>query len=122
MINVLANAASQTTGADISNGLVVVMGIGIVFVGLISIIIICSIMGSICKALIKQPVAAAVEEEPEQIPNRQEMVAAVSAAIASENIEEIRSAASGLNTSDAVMAEIAGYLTDAANALESYLN
>ncbi|MBQ4313641.1 MAG: OadG family protein [Clostridia bacterium] len=84
MINVLANAASQTTGADISNGLVVVMGIGIVFVGLISIIIICSIMGSICKALIKQPVAAAVEEEPEQIPNRQEMVAAVSAAIAEE--------------------------------------
>ena len=49
-------------------------------------------------------------------------VAAASAAIASENIEEIRNAAAGLNTSDAVMAEIAGYLTDAANALESYLN
>ncbi len=45
-------------------------------------------------------------------------LASVSAAIASENIEELRSAASGL---DASMSELAGYLNDAANALESYL-
>ncbi|MGN1346055.1 MAG: extracellular solute-binding protein, partial [Eubacteriales bacterium] len=47
-------------------------------------------------------------------------VAAASAAIASEDIEELRSAIAGLNTSDAALAEIAGYLTDAADALESY--
>ncbi len=43
-------------------------------------------------------------------------------AIANENIEELRSAASGLNTSDETMAQLYSYLTDAANALESYLD
>ena len=45
-------------------------------------------------------------------------VAAAVAAIASENIDEIRAAAEGLSAS---MPEVAGYLTDAANALESYI-
>ncbi|MBQ8513708.1 MAG: extracellular solute-binding protein [Clostridia bacterium] len=66
--------------------------------------------------------AAAAIDELDDATKSSAPVAAVTAAIASENIEEIRNAASGLNTSDAVMAEIAGYLTDAANALESYLN
>lgn len=48
-------------------------------------------------------------------------LANVTAAINNENIEELRSAASGLNTSDETMAQLSSYLTDAANALESYL-
>ena len=66
--------------------------------------------------------AATAIDELDEATKTSAPVAAVTAAIASENIEEIRSAAAGLNTADAVMAEIAGYLTDAANALESYLN
>ena len=46
----------------------------------------------------------------------------VTAAINDESIEELRSAASGLNTSDETMAKLSSYLTDAANALESYLD
>ncbi len=49
-------------------------------------------------------------------------VAAASAAIESEDIEELRAAAAGLSTSVPELKEIAGYLTDAANALESYIN
>ncbi len=48
---------------------------------------------------------------------------AVSAAISDgKNIEAIRSAAGGLNTSDPNMAQISSYLNDAAAALESYEN
>ena len=49
-------------------------------------------------------------------------LANVITAIENENIEELRSAASGLNTSDTTMAQLSSYLTDAANALESYLD
>lgn len=49
-------------------------------------------------------------------------VAAVSEAIANEDIEALRAAAAGLSTSDETMAQIASYITDAANALESYLD
>ena len=45
----------------------------------------------------------------------------VRAAISDENIDELRSAASGLNTSDENMKTLASYLTDAADALESYI-
>ena len=48
-------------------------------------------------------------------------VAAASAAIASEDIAALRAAADGLGTSDEALAVIAGYLRDAAGALESYL-
>lgn len=61
-------------------------GFGLVFVGLICIIFICSIMGAICKRFIKEeskadsmPKASATTGE---IKNKGEFVAAVSAAIA----------------------------------------
>ena len=38
---------------ELSNAFVVVMGIATVFIGLICIIILCEVMGAICKALIK---------------------------------------------------------------------
>ncbi len=48
-------------------------------------------------------------------------IAAVRAAIASEDIDELRSAAAGLDTADEAQAQIASYITDAANALETYI-
>lgn len=49
-------------------------------------------------------------------------VAAVLAAIESEDIAQLREAAEGLGTSDEALIQIASYINDAANALESYIN
>lgn len=43
-----------------------------------------------------------------------------SAAIANSDIEELKAAAASLDTSNEALSEIAGYITDAANALQSY--
>lgn len=48
-------------------------------------------------------------------------VQAALAAIASEDIAELRAAAEGLDTSDEALEQIASYIIDAANALESYI-
>ena len=74
---------------EISNGVVVLLGVGIVFVGLVCIIVLCSIMSAIVGKLAKKPAAApaaapAPVAEQAVIPNRREMVAAISAAIAEE--------------------------------------
>ena len=68
-----------------SNGFVVLMGIGTVFFGLICIIVLSYVMSAICRGSGKQPVTAVAAAAPAQvdsIPNRQAMIAAVSAAIA----------------------------------------
>ena len=89
----LQNLANQIFGyaepkeGEASIGMVVLLGVGIVFVGLICIVIVCSIFGLIGKTgnKTKKPkeenLPVAAEEE---IPDRQEFVAAVSAAIAEE--------------------------------------
>ncbi len=59
------------------------MGIGTVFLGLICLIIICSIIGAFCRIGQKKAVTAA-PAAPEKIENKQEILAAVSAAIAEE--------------------------------------
>ena len=70
---------------ELSNLFVVVLGVGTVFVGLISIIILCKIVGLFCNAGSKKaevtaaPIAQAVNQP---IQNRQEIIAAVSAALA----------------------------------------
>ena len=70
---------------------VVVMGVGTVFIGLICIILLCKIVGLLCGIAGKKDdtpatsaavTPAAVSEQP--IQNKQEIVAAVSAAIAEE--------------------------------------
>ena len=76
----------------ISNWFVVAMGIGTVFVGLICIIFISMLMSFLCRGLVKNkpeekvapkaPVATAPAAAPAEIANKQEFVAAVSAAIA----------------------------------------
>ena len=64
---------------DYSSVFVVLMGMGTVFFGLICLIVLTSIMGRILGREAAPAVAAAPAE-----PNRQEVVAAVSAAIAEE--------------------------------------
>lgn len=77
---------------EIPNALVVALGVGIVFIGLICIIILCKIMSAVCMMAQKNnnttpttstatPVASAVMQP---IQNRQEIIAAVSAVLAEE--------------------------------------
>ena len=69
-----------------SNWFVVAMGIGTVFVGLACIIVLSYAMSAVCRKFVKAPAAtaAAAPAAPavETIPNRQAMIAAISAAIA----------------------------------------
>ena len=76
-----------------SNTFVVVLGVGTVFIGLICLILLCKIVGLLCNiankgkdtnpvtppAAVTAPIATS-----EPIENRQEIIAAVSAAIAEE--------------------------------------
>ena len=91
-VETLAAAAEQ-----IPSGFVVIMGMGIVFVGLICIVLLCSIMSKVVKILEKKTnvsepaaapaptaVSAPVAAVQEPIANRQELVAAISAALAEE--------------------------------------
>ena len=84
-----------------SNWFVVAMGLGTVFVGLICIIFICKIMSFFCIKFAKTDKPAAtiaksgnpVSSAPEEIANKQEFVAAVSAVIAEQlgcGVEGIR--------------------------------
>lgn len=74
----------------VPNGLVVALGVGIVFISLISIVLICKIMSAVLAPkkhetvdVAKAPVAATAKQ-PEVIENRQEIIAAISAVIAEE--------------------------------------
>ena len=80
---------TATAEPELSSAFVCIMGIGIVFVGLICIIILCKIMSAVIRFAEKKsaaPAAAAAAAAPavasDVIPNRQEFVAAVAAAIA----------------------------------------
>ena len=90
-------AAATDASSLPGGGLVVLMGMGIVFVGLICIVLLCSLMSKVVKILEKMsgsesaaaPVAApaaapapAAVQAP--VENRQELVAAISAALAEE--------------------------------------
>ena len=67
---------------------VVGLGIGTVFVGLISIIILCKIVSFCCNGAKDKPTAKTEVQAPvvvgQKIENRQEIIAAVSVAIAEE--------------------------------------
>ncbi len=73
-----------------SNTFIVIMGISTVFIGLIAIIVICMIMGALCKSFVKEdkktePVKTqAKTTAPAEIENKQEIIAACCAAIAEE--------------------------------------
>ena len=69
-----------------SNQFVVYMGIGTVFIGLISLVLLCYITSAVCKLTERTPkaevVPAAVPQVAPVIENRQEIIAAVAAAAA----------------------------------------
>lgn len=74
----------------VNDGLVVAMGVGMVFFGLICLIVICYLLGAVLKLFTKKeeakPAAAApVATAPAApIENRQELIAAISCVIAEE--------------------------------------
>ena len=70
--------------AEIPNWFVVCMGVGTVFAGLVCIIIICKTVGLFCRAGSKQKKAEASSAGAASTPieNRQEIIAAVTAAAA----------------------------------------
>lgn len=84
-LNLLAVATSE-----IPDWFAVVMGVGTVFVGLISIIIICAVMGAIFGKS-KKAQTPAVKEDTQEIANRQEIIAAVTAVCAEEMGKDIKS-------------------------------
>ena len=73
---------------SIPNYFVVIMGVGTVFIGLICIIILCKIIGLFCKSGENKSTApATVASAPvatQPIANKQEIISAVSAAVAEE--------------------------------------
>lgn len=85
-----------------STSFVVILGIATVFIGLIGLIILCKILGAICKLSDKEETkpdtVATITDTPVQnvnpvIENKQEIIAAVSAALAEElgtDIQAIR--------------------------------
>lgn len=87
----VANAALEAAkAAELSNAMVVGLGLGTVFVGLICLILICYIMSAVCRVFKKEEKAAG--EMPavstpavnQPIANKQEIIAACSAVIAEE--------------------------------------
>ncbi len=90
----MLNAALMVSG-EYNLGVVILLGMGIVFAGLICIVILCVLMGKVVRLLEKKgapvaspaPVAAAAPAfaaAAEIIPNRQELVAAISCCLAEE--------------------------------------
>lgn len=80
--------------SGVSDTFVVVLGISVVFIGLICIVILCKILSALCALGEKKSSGEAVTATPaaptvttvaaEPIQNRQEIIAAVSAAVAEE--------------------------------------
>lgn len=89
----LTLAVANTGKTATPDWMVVVMGVGVVFVGLILIILICKIMGLFFKKTAKadnkpaKPVAQSATNAP--IANRQEIIAAVTAACAEDMGKDI---------------------------------
>lgn len=91
----MLNAALMVAG-EYNLGVVILLGMGIVFAGLICIVILCVLMGKVVRLLEKKeapaaapaPVAAApapaFAAAAEAIPNRQELVAAIACCLAEE--------------------------------------
>ena len=74
---------------------VCLFGMGTVFVGLTCIILLVYLMGAIFQKIGQKPAAApaaapAVTAAPAEIPNRQAMIAAVSAVLAEENGTDVK--------------------------------
>ena len=73
---------------NVPNWFVCVMGMGVTFIGLICLIFITQITGAVCHMFAKEPEKkaepAAAAPAAGEVPNRGELIAAVSAAVAEE--------------------------------------
>lgn len=71
---------------QVSNLFVCLMGMGVTFIGLTCLILLTAVMGRIVNALGREvkPAPPSAPEAPEAIANRQEVIAAVAAALAEE--------------------------------------
>ena len=72
-----------------SNIFIVGMGVGTVFIGLLCIVLLCLIMSAVCRVFDRKPDTSVAPATPattsaQPIENRQEIIAAVSAALAEE--------------------------------------
>ena len=78
--------AAMMVPGEYNLGVVILLGMGIVFAGLICIVVLCSIMGKVVQLFAKQeaPAPAVAPAVAEAIPNRQELVAAISCCLAEE--------------------------------------
>lgn len=100
LTNTLATAApavqAAVSGADIPTWFVVVLGMVIVFIGLICLIALISFMGAIMKKVNAKHETAAEAAAPAavsaeaDIPNRGELVAAISVALAEELGKDVK--------------------------------
>ena len=88
MATYLLEVAAETTANPPADWMVVVMGVGVVFLGLVLIIVLCKIMGAFFVGTTKNgtavPEVKAAPAAPKAavIENRQEIIAAVTAACA----------------------------------------
>ena len=89
-------ASAAAPAADIPTWFVVVLGVVIVFIGLICLIALITLMGAIMKKVnakhesIQEAAAPAAVSEEADIPNRSELVAAVSVALAEELGKDVK--------------------------------
>ncbi len=96
LLSIMDGTKTLETGFTTSElGQVVALGVGIVFFGLICIVLLCSVMSALLKTSNKPqaPTAEVVTQTAEPIANKQELVAVVSAVIAEEmgtDVEAIR--------------------------------
>ena len=78
----------EVSAMDVPNWFVCVMGMGVTFIGLICLIFITQITGAVCRVFAKEPEKKAepapVIPAAGEMPNRGELIAAVSAAVAEE--------------------------------------
>lgn len=89
MTEVTNLAAEAAKAAELSNAMVIGLGMGTVFVGLICLIAICYIMSVLCRCFGKNGSKPSAETAPAAVPaapvaNKQEIVAACCAVIAEE--------------------------------------
>ena len=89
-MSILAKAGEQAINT-LPEWQVIVIGLGVVFVGLVCIVLLCTLMSAIYRAVAGNQKAPAQSAAPtpaapaaDTIPNRQQFVAAVSAVIAEE--------------------------------------
>ena len=84
---------SMAEALNIHPSFVLIFGVALVFIGLICIILMCCIMGAVCKKAVKTPAPAAATSgntpaastaKNDVIPNKGEFTAAISAAIGEE--------------------------------------